>query len=166
MSPHDEICSRFGAYPQPSRRHCQLRYVSLDAARSVIGVNESGSVVVMISITGAQRGILLNPIGNNVWSGQSVQSLNSNAITWSLAKELYGPSGPYFIIPMGLFIGFAVTVVHWLINKVKDEVHRVLRSVLMPTGAALAIYRHRQGRPGDTAPCFPVFFCFGEPEAP
>ncbi|KAN0128570.1 OPT superfamily oligopeptide transporter [Lactarius tabidus] len=73
--------------------------------------------VVMISITGAQRDILLDPTGTNIWSGQAVQSLNSNAITWSLAKELYGPSGPYFIIPMGIFIGFAITVLHWLFNK-------------------------------------------------
>ncbi|KAH8987176.1 OPT oligopeptide transporter protein-domain-containing protein [Lactarius akahatsu] len=73
--------------------------------------------VVMISITGAQRDLLLNPTGNNIWSGRTMQSLNSNAITWSLSKELYGPSGPYFIIPIGIFIGFAATVVHWLINK-------------------------------------------------
>jgi hypothetical protein len=73
----------------------------------------------MISITGSQRDLLLDPIGSNIWSGQVVQSLNSEAITWSLAKELYGPSGPYFIIPMGIFIGFAITFVHWLINKVK-----------------------------------------------
>ncbi|KAH9062284.1 OPT oligopeptide transporter protein-domain-containing protein [Lactarius vividus] len=74
-------------------------------------------IVVMVSITGAQRDLLLDPTGNNIWNGQTVQSLNSNAITWSLAKELYGPSGPYFIIPMGIFIGFAVTVIHWLVNK-------------------------------------------------
>jgi hypothetical protein len=80
----------------------------------------------MISITGAQRDILLNPTGTNIWSGQAVQSLNSNAITWSLAKELYGPSGPYFIIPMGIFIGFTITFLHWLFNKVKAEVQRVL----------------------------------------
>ena len=144
MSPHDEICSCFGAYPRVYRRHCQLRYVSLDAARSGIAAHESGSVVVMISITGAQRDILLNPIGNNVWSGQSVQSLNSNAITWSLAKELYGPSGPYFIIPMGIFIGFATTVVHWLFNKVKAVVRRISCCFLTPSGAALAVYRSRQ----------------------
>jgi hypothetical protein len=94
--------------------------------------DELRSLVVMISITGAQRDILLNPIGNNIWSGQDVQSLNSHAITWSLAKELYGPSGPYFIIPMGIFIGFAITVLHWLFNKVKAEVHCALCSVLTP----------------------------------
>ncbi|KAI0306870.1 OPT oligopeptide transporter protein-domain-containing protein [Multifurca ochricompacta] len=73
--------------------------------------------VVMVSITGAQRDLLLNPTGNNIWSGQTVQSLNSHAITWSLAKQLYGPSGPYFIVPMGIFVGFAATFVHWLVNK-------------------------------------------------
>ena len=73
----------------------------------------------MISITGSQRELLLDPTGNSVWSGLQVQSLNSNAITWSLAKRLYGPSGPYFVIPLGIFIGFAATFVHWLINKVK-----------------------------------------------
>ena len=74
----------------------------------------------MVSITGSQRELLLDPKGDNVWSGLLVQSLNSDAITWSLAKQLYGPSGPYFIIPLGIFIGFAGTFVHWLINKVNE----------------------------------------------
>jgi hypothetical protein len=73
----------------------------------------------MISVTGAQRELLLKPTGNNIWSGQAVQTLNSNAITWSLAKQLYGLSGPYFVIPMGIFIGFGATFVHWLVCKVK-----------------------------------------------
>jgi hypothetical protein len=75
----------------------------------------------MVSVTGSQRELLLDPTGNSVWSGLQVQSLNSNAITWSLAKELYGPSGPYFVIPLGIFIGFAATFVHWLINKVNEH---------------------------------------------
>ena len=79
----------------------------------------------MVSITGTQRELLLKPTGNNIWSGQSVQTLNTNAITWSLAKQLYGPSGPYFIIPMGIFIGFGATFVHWLICKVRDLRHRI-----------------------------------------
>jgi hypothetical protein len=76
----------------------------------------------MVSITGSQHEILLEPIGNNVWSGQRIQSLNSNAITWSLAKQLYGPSGPYFVVPFGIFIGFAATFVHWLISKVNEQI--------------------------------------------
>lgn len=76
----------------------------------------------MVTITGSQRKLLLDPIGNNIWSGLQIQSLNSNAITWSLAKQLYGPSGPYFVIPLGIFIGFAATFVHWLINKVNEQI--------------------------------------------
>jgi hypothetical protein len=76
----------------------------------------------MVSITGSQRELLLDPTGNNIWSGLQIQSLNSHAITWSLAKQLYGPSGPYFVIPLGIFIGFAATFVHWLINKVNEQI--------------------------------------------
>jgi hypothetical protein len=74
--------------------------------------------VVMISIVDAQRDILLNPIGTNVWSGQAIQSLNSAAVTWSLAKELYSIHGPYFAIPLSLFLGMIPTFFQWLIWKV------------------------------------------------
>ncbi|KAF9269597.1 oligopeptide transporter [Marasmius fiardii PR-910] len=73
--------------------------------------------IVMISVVTAQREILLNPQGTNIWSGQTVQSLNSDTVTWSLAKELYGPHGPYFIIPMGLLIGVVPTTIQWMISK-------------------------------------------------
>jgi hypothetical protein len=76
--------------------------------------------VVMNSIVSSQREILLDPIGTNVWSGANVQSLNSNAVTWALAADLYGPRGPYFIIPMSLFIGAAATVIQWLVWKVSS----------------------------------------------
>ena len=46
--------------------------------------------VVMVSVVDAQREILLSPTGTNVWSGQVPQAANSAAVTWSLAKELYG----------------------------------------------------------------------------
>jgi len=72
----------------------------------------------MISIVDSQRDILLSPTGTNVWSGQVPQSLNSAAVTWSLAKELYGFNGPYWIIPMSLVIGIVPTTIQWLINKV------------------------------------------------
>ena len=77
----------------------------------------------MITVVDAQRDILLNPIGTNVWSGQYTQSLNSAAVTWSLAKELYGFNGPYYMIPMSLLVGMALTTIHWLIAKVCK--HRV-----------------------------------------
>lgn len=73
--------------------------------------------VVMVSIVDAQREILLSPTGTNVWSGQLPQSLNSAAVTWSLAKELYGIRGPYFIVPLSLVIGVVPTFFQWLIWK-------------------------------------------------
>ena len=72
----------------------------------------------MISVVDARREILLSPKGTNVWSGQIPQDLNSAAVTWSLAKELYGQNGPYFVIPLSLFIGMVATFFQWLIWKV------------------------------------------------
>ncbi|EGO04012.1 hypothetical protein SERLA73DRAFT_165539 [Serpula lacrymans var. lacrymans S7.3] len=74
-------------------------------------------VVVMVSIVDAQREILINPVGNDVWSGQYIQTLNSGAVTWSLAKDLYGQNGPYFVIPLSLLIGVVPTFIQWLISK-------------------------------------------------
>ncbi|KAF2220146.1 peptide transporter MTD1 [Elsinoe ampelina] len=72
---------------------------------------------VMTIIVTNQREILLDPKGNNVWSGSTVQSLNSQAVTWALAKEIYGAGGRYLIVPLGLVIGMAFPVVHWGLIK-------------------------------------------------
>ncbi|KAI6040852.1 OPT oligopeptide transporter protein-domain-containing protein [Pisolithus marmoratus] len=64
-----------------------------------------------------KRTILVKPNGNNIWSGQLVQSLNSNAVTWSPSKELYGPGGPYFIVPLSLLIGVVPTIILWFVAK-------------------------------------------------
>ncbi len=95
----------------------------------------------MISVVDAQRDILLDPRGTNVWrcvhndtslvtidvltvattsSGQEVQSLNSAAVTWSLAKQLYGPHGPYIWIPLGLVFGMIPTTIQWAIARVRQ----------------------------------------------
>lgn len=72
---------------------------------------------VMTTIVTNQREILLDPIGNNVWSGSTMQSLNAQAVTWALAKEVYGPKGQYLIVPLGLVIGLALPVIHWGLIK-------------------------------------------------
>ena len=81
-------------------------------------------LVVMISIVDAQREILLDPVGTNVWSGQAPQSANSAAVTWSLAKQLYGRNGAYFIIPISLIVGMGPTTIQWLIWKVRSKMSR------------------------------------------
>ncbi|KAI6608971.1 hypothetical protein MCOR14_012086 [Pyricularia oryzae] len=58
---------------------------------------------VMSSIVKTNRDLLVNSDGNNSWSGATIQSYNTNAATWALAKYLYAPGGAYSIVPLGLF---------------------------------------------------------------
>ncbi|KAE8350720.1 OPT oligopeptide transporter protein-domain-containing protein, partial [Aspergillus coremiiformis] len=81
--------------------------------------------VVMTSIVSSQRAILLDPLGNSVWSGSSMQSLNTQAITWALAKEVYGVNSRYLIVPLCLVIGLALPVVHWGLIKICPPLRKV-----------------------------------------
>jgi hypothetical protein len=85
----------------------------------------------------SKREILLRPRGTNVWSGQHVQSLNSNAVTWALAKQMYSFKGPYFMIPMGLLIGIIPTFVQWVISKVRTK-----SVLIMDANLVLAVPQH------------------------
>lgn len=72
---------------------------------------------VMTTIVTHQREILLDPEGTNIWSSSNLQSLNSQAITWALAKDMYSLKGRYAIVPLGLVIGLACPVLHWALIK-------------------------------------------------
>ena len=50
-----------------------------------------------------------------------MQSINDHPIIWSFTKRLHGLSGPYSIVPIGVFIGFVATFVPWLIRKVRTK---------------------------------------------
>lgn len=87
----------------------------------------------MVSIVTAQREILLSPTGSNVWSGQVVQSLNSQAVTWSMAKQVYGLSGAYYMIPFALVIGiFPTTIQYFLCKRWKTIGGVKTDSILLP----------------------------------
>ncbi|KAH6661498.1 oligopeptide transporter 8 [Plectosphaerella plurivora] len=74
--------------------------------------------VIMNTITKNQREILLDPLGNQVWSGRKIQSLNTTAVTWSMAKYVYGfKNGGYGIVPLSMLIGACIPVILWLIHK-------------------------------------------------
>ncbi|KJA26691.1 hypothetical protein HYPSUDRAFT_132645 [Hypholoma sublateritium FD-334 SS-4] len=74
--------------------------------------------VIMKSIIKSRREILLSVQGTNVWSGQQVQSFNSNAISWgALGSILYAPGGRYVIVPFGILIGLAVPIPFWLLHR-------------------------------------------------
>ncbi|TDZ17578.1 Oligopeptide transporter 5 [Colletotrichum orbiculare MAFF 240422] len=74
--------------------------------------------VVMDTIVANRREILLDPIGNQVWSGRKIQSLNTTAVTWSLAKYVYGfDKDGHGWIPLSIVIGAAIPVVLWLVSR-------------------------------------------------
>ncbi|KAJ5751908.1 hypothetical protein N7520_008825 [Penicillium odoratum] len=73
---------------------------------------------VMTIIVTNEREILLNSTGNAIWSGSTLQSMNSQAITWALAKRIYSFSGNYWIVPIGLVIGLVLPMIHWALNRV------------------------------------------------
>ena len=81
--------------------------------------------IVMTTIVTNQRDILLDPEGNSVWSGANMQSLNSQAISWALAKQMYGLSGRYVIVPLGLLIGFSLPFFHWALIKKFPCIERI-----------------------------------------
>ncbi|KAF8993551.1 peptide transporter MTD1 [Cyathus striatus] len=74
--------------------------------------------VIMKVIISSRREILLDVQGSNIWSGQQVQTFNSNAISWGgLGNILYAPGGRYSIVPFSILIGLAVPIPFWLVHK-------------------------------------------------
>jgi hypothetical protein len=53
-----------------------------------------------------------------------VQSLNSQAITWALAKDMYGAKSRYFIVPLGIVIGLALPVIHWGVGRIFPRIRK------------------------------------------
>ncbi|KAF8888442.1 OPT oligopeptide transporter protein-domain-containing protein [Gymnopilus junonius] len=74
-------------------------------------------VIARVVLT-SQREILLQVQGTNVWSGQQVQSYNSDAISWgALGKPLYAPGTPYAFVPYMLLVGLLFPIPFWLLHR-------------------------------------------------
>ncbi|TEB20473.1 peptide transporter MTD1, partial [Coprinellus micaceus] len=98
--------------------------------------------IIMKTVISSQREILLQVQGTNIWSGQQVQSFNSNAISWgALGKHLYAPGGRYTIVPFSILIGLAVPIPFWLIHKrwPKAKADKVVTPVLCWTLGYLSV---------------------------
>ncbi|KAF8663701.1 hypothetical protein AX16_000876 [Volvariella volvacea WC 439] len=98
--------------------------------------------VIMKVIVSTRREILLEVQGTNVWSGQQVQSFNSNAISWgALGGILYAPGGRYAIVPFSILIGLAVPVPFYLIHKKWPKAHadKVVTPILCWTLGYLSV---------------------------
>ena len=72
----------------------------------------------MSSITTQQKDVLLSVEGTNIWSGQGVQTFNSQAIAWGgFAKSLFSVGERYQWVTLGFLVGFALPVPFWLGHK-------------------------------------------------
>lgn len=78
--------------------------------------------VIMVRIIDENAATLISTNGSNSWSGASIQSYNTNATSWALAKYLYTAGREYYMVPVGLAIGAAAVIVHWLIYKIKPTI--------------------------------------------
>lgn len=67
---------------------------------------------VMVSIVTNNREILVEGNGDSTWSGAYMQSYNTSAASWALAKYLYLAGRPYEIVPIGVAVGAGVVVLH------------------------------------------------------
>jgi hypothetical protein len=73
---------------------------------------------VMISIISGNREVLRDTNGNASWSGATIQSFNTNAASWALARYLYKAGGMYEMVPVGLAIGAGIVIVHRVVVHV------------------------------------------------
>jgi len=68
--------------------------------------------VVMTSIVRGNRDLLVDGNGNSSWSGATIQSYNTNATSWALARYLYRTGSRYELVPYGLLIGAGIVALH------------------------------------------------------
>ncbi|KAF8176072.1 OPT oligopeptide transporter [Pholiota molesta] len=86
----------------------------------VIGTIIGGllNFVIMKTVLNAQRDVLRSVQGTNVWSGQQVQSYNSDAIAWgALGTPLYATGTRYGFVPYMLLVGLLFPIPPWLLHR-------------------------------------------------
>lgn len=79
---------------------------------------------VMRAIVNGNRELLVNSDGNSSWSGATIQSYNTNATSWALAKYLYKSGTRYEAIPFGLLVGASIVVVHRIFAHFVPKIKR------------------------------------------
>jgi OPT oligopeptide transporter protein len=72
----------------------------------------------MSTITTSQREVLLSIEGTNIWSGQTIQTFNSQAIAWGgLASKLFSIGGRYQWVTLAFLIGFVIPLPFYFAHK-------------------------------------------------
>ncbi|KAI4844996.1 peptide transporter [Aureobasidium sp. EXF-8845] len=79
---------------------------------------------VMISIVSDNAELLTSGNGNSSWSGATIQSYNTNASSWALAKYLYKSGQTYSAVPYGVAVGAALVVVHRIFAQFVPKIRK------------------------------------------
>lgn len=96
------------------------QYVHL-SPRATFTAQMTGSVVgalfnyiMMLSIVRNQAPVLTSIEGTNIWSGQNIQQLNTLAIAWSMAGDLFGVGARYQWVTLAFLVGFLAPLPFWV----------------------------------------------------
>ncbi|KAF2665474.1 OPT superfamily oligopeptide transporter [Microthyrium microscopicum] len=82
-------------------------------------IGSIASYLMMVSITDSQRTVLLDIQGTNIWSGQAIQTFNSQAIAWGgFSKSLFQVGQRYQWVTLAFLIGFILPLPFWIAHKV------------------------------------------------
>ncbi|KAF2722621.1 oligopeptide transporter-like protein [Polychaeton citri CBS 116435] len=85
---------------------------------------------VMISIVSGNRDLLVDSDGNSSWSGATMQSYNTNATSWALAKYLYTAGTDYALVPIGLAIGAGAVIIHRIVTIFVPRIRNIATTEL------------------------------------
>lgn len=75
--------------------------------------------IVNTSITKSKRNVLLDPVGNRFWKGNTPQTINSAAIRWGAIGSLamFGPESQYYFVLWVFVVGFALPMPGYLLHR-------------------------------------------------
>ena len=74
--------------------------------------------VFMVIIVDRERDVLLSIQGSDFWSGQGVQSFNSQAVAWGgLAQRMFSLGARYQWIPLAFFVGLIAPIPFYLAHR-------------------------------------------------
>jgi hypothetical protein len=110
---------------------------------------------VMISIVSGNAELLTSGNGDSSWSGATIQSYNTNASSWALAKYLYQTGKTYSTVPLGIAVGAGLVVVHRIFAQVNNPLRMPLAIVLTNLSNSLS-RRYTNSRP-TTSTCRSCF---------
>lgn len=89
---------------------------------SIVGAILNLVIMKVVMSNTTTREILKDVQGTNVWSGQQIQSYNSDAVAWgALGKPLYAQGTQYAFVPYMLFAGLGFPIPFYYLHKWQPE---------------------------------------------